>query len=59
MVLFTENPNLIEAFYTSEQELSIFSVCVITNGTIYQYAASESWTQEAVTSEQSNASTER
>ena len=33
--------------------------CVITNGTIYPYVASKGWTQEEVTSEQSNASTKK
>ena len=47
-----KNPISSEAFYTSEQELSIFYVCVYLNGTIYPYVASETnWVQEVFYSE--------
>ena len=41
MVLFTGKTSTSQALYTTKQEVTIYQVCVTTDGTIRLYAASE------------------
>ena len=59
MVFLQKTPISSEAFYTSEQDISIYQVSVFPNSTIKWYAASNNWVQEEVTSEQLIASTDK
>ena len=58
-VVYRKKPVSSEAFYTSEQDVSIFQVCVFPGGIILPYVASENRVQEEVTNEQSYASTDK